>query len=181
MTLVSLWHNPDEGLPDHQPLLTETRWRADTTAHLRRHRWNVEALRTPAGKLALQQAFDSIPDVPWTYDVDDQLQIINNHLHSQLQQRFPAVKAKPRQQHISDVQWQSIMARRQARRLIARSKHSRARYMLHAFNMWRHSSATEAARQQLGWRRRWARALLHEARLGETIRSLTCTLNRKAA
>ena len=131
------WNENKEPDFDHRPLAAEIAWTLDTSCPPSRSRWDLDKMRTESGKQILQHAFATIPLVLWTYDVDDHLQIINNHLHCQLLQHFPAVRCRPRQQHISMQQWQAIMSRRHCRRLLTRGRRMRDRHLAaFVFRSW---------------------------------------------
>ena len=163
---------------DHRPLVVEAVWTSTATAPQSRRRWDVDKIRTDAGRQCLDHIFRTLPHVPWTYDVDDHLQIINNHIHSGLQQHFVATRCRPRQPHVSDLQWQAIRLRRHTRRLIRRSKVGRERDLLNSFlQAWSSVLSGRGCDPILRLRRRH-RALLQETRLAMVIRSLSATLTR---
>ena len=119
--------------------------------------------------------------LPWTYHVDDHLQLINNHVFSGLCQHFQRGSQKARQAHISPEQWQAICVRRHARRLAARSRKLRNRELVAAvMRVWRHTPnggrASRIAAEKT--RRRYFTATLSEARLAKLIRGLTATVNK---
>ena len=169
---------------DHCPLLAELMWRQPTKGTRSFPRWDRKKLQSDAGKRILQEIHQSTPQVPWTYHVEDHLQIINNHLYAGLCLHFSNGNQRPRQTHISDEKWHSIRLRRQVRRLSARSRNLRRREILMAATKaWRHmcdrQQSTNASLEKT--RRKLARAHLNEARLGKLIKSLTCLTSKLAA
>ena len=181
-TLALNWHQPSEPDFDHRPLVADTTWTSDTSCPPSRARWNLDKMRTDEGRRLLRHAFETIPLVPWTYDVDDHLQIINNHLHGQLLQHFPAVRCRPRQAHISDEQWQAIMSRRHCRRLITRSKRLRDKHLTaFVLQAWVSIVGKSPSPSAAAHRCRQRRSRMHEARLGMAVRGLCYTITRMSA
>ena len=181
-TLAITWNESKEPAFDHRPLAAELAWTLDTSCPPSRSRWDLDKMRTESGKQILQHAFATIPLVPWTYDVDDHLQIINNHLHCHLLQHFPAVRCRPRQQHISMQQWQAIMSRRHCRRLITRGRRMRDRHLAaFVFQSWLSCTGRFTTPDATMHMRRQRRACMQEVRLGLAIRELRGVVNRLSA
>ena len=177
-TLASPAHLPKARDVDHRPLVVETLWHASTVATGARPRWDVAKMRTAEGRQCLAAIFQSMPHVPWTYDVDDHLQLVNNHLYVGLQRHFPAPKCRPRQAHISDLQWQTIRSRRQARRLIRRCQQQRRRQTLDFFlRVWRALGAEHRGRRAAHCAR-VHRSRMQEVRMVVAIRTLSRALGR---
>ena len=169
---------------DHWPLLADVSWRQPTKGTRPVVSWDRKKLQTEAGRQLLRQIHQSAPRIPWTFHVEDHLQILNNHLYAGLCQHFQASNQRPRQQHVSDEQWQSIRMRRHVRRLASRSRLLRQRYVLAAIlAAWRNQMGhgVNASVATLAHKQRRARALLNEARLGKLIKTLRVLISRLAA
>ena len=180
-TLGNPWTGEVGNGLDHRPLIVEARWAAAAMPTVRHKRFDTARMTTEEGQRVLAYIHQTVPSVPWSIDVDDHLQIVNDHIHRALEHHFPANFCKPRQPHISPVVWQAVRDRRHARRLIHRSKALRRRDLLQLILMsWRQQASADPAAPGssvesffTGSRRRQHRALLHEARLGIAIRVMS--------
>ena len=145
---------------DHWPLLADVSWRQPTKGTRPVVSWDRKKLQSETGRQLLRQNHQSAPRVPWTFHVEDHLQILN------------------------DEQWQSIRMRRHVRRLASRSRLLRQRYVLAAIlAAWRNQldHDVNVPVDTHAHKRRRVRALLNEARLGRLIKTLTALVSRLAA
>ena len=180
-TLGSPRHAYQQSGVDHWPLLVRVTWGQPTKGTRPGVQWDRAKMRTAEGRDILRHIYATLPSVPWTYHVDDHLQLINNHVFSGLRQHFQRGSHKARQAHISPEQWQTIRVRRHARRLAARSRRLRSRELLAAvLRVWRHTPERAQASPTAAHkaRRRYVAAILSEARLAKLIRGLTATANK---
>ena len=177
------WLPPHEPFVDHRALLAELAWRQPTDSpSARAPMLDRQKMRTPEGRYILQHMFRTAPAVPWAYHVEDHLQLINDHIYGTLQVHFTALASRPRQPHISDVQWAEIRARRHSRRLMMRVKRQRDRGAIAAIlQAWKHQTRdtqrpADVARAQ----NQLHRSCLHEARLARVIAALNRTVSKAA-
>ena len=160
----------DNGV-DHKPQICDVSWRQPTVPTPPRPFWDRERMATAAGKRQIETLFKTVPQVPWTFDVDDHVQLINNHLYAGMMCHFQCTPARARQQHISPQQWEVILQRRYVRRLSARSRCLRLKeVMFGCFVAWRRQAGQRPP--LLASCRRRTAALLHEAKLALHIRRL---------
>ena len=164
---------------DHRPLICQTRWNQPTRANKSKTVWNRKLMATEHGRSCLAAIFQTAPQIPWSFHVEDHMQLLNNHLHAGLSQHFAQSPAKPRQPHISEQQWRAILQRRHARRLAARSRRLRTQELAYTvFSAWK-SSVGGVQIRKWGCRSR-GKTLLQEARLAVLIRSLNSDIRRTA-
>ena len=171
------WLEDAVGDIDHRPFIVQMEWGAPAAAQFQVPRWDRAKLRSPESRDALQHIFATVLQIPWTYHVDDHIQLINDHLHSGLVRHFVADPCRPRQPHVSDAQWAAIRERRHARRLVVRSRRLRQRVLLNAvLQAWRAECGVKMSANTTAASQRLHRARLSEARLGRVIRSLGQTI-----
>ena len=97
-----------------------------------------EAMRSEAGRQALQLLFATVPDIPWATPVDDHVCQLNRHLQSGIRDLFPAQPQRPRKPTISERTWALLHAKRQQRRCHRRRKTMFAKWFLaQCFQAWR--------------------------------------------
>ena len=169
---------------DHWPMIVRVRWQQPAKGNRPSVTWDRRKMKTAEGRRLLQQIHDTVPSIPWTFHVEDHLQLINNHVFAGLCQHFQAGGHQARHTHVSEEQWHAIRTRRHVRRLAARSRKLRCRELLSAvFIAWRCQSEFEYTRPQ--WyssgRRRCAKAMLSEARLARLIRKLNGIIQKLSA
>ena len=141
-TLGNPWRGEVGNGLDHRPLLVDTCWCAGARPTIRQSRFDVAKMATPEGQAILAHIHSSVPSIPWAMDVDDHLQVVNDHIHTGLVQHFSATASRPRQAHISPCLWQAVLQSRHARRLITRSRRLRQRELLSClFRCWRRMGA----------------------------------------
>ena len=121
---------------DHHPVYLD--FQAQLAAHANpRARISARALQTPEGQHALQQAWNTIPCIPWAVDVDTHLRAIHDHLRHSLLSHVN-VSAKPRSPVIRPSTWQLLRLQRGHRRLLRRMKqHGRKELLQLLFQSWR--------------------------------------------
>ena len=122
---------------DHQPIAVRMQ------LHFRRevqrgNQVDREAMRSEAGRQALQLLFATVPDIPWATPVDDHVCQLNRHLQSGIRDLFPAQPQRPRKPTISERTWALLHAKRQQRRCHRRRKTLFAKWFLaQCFQAWR--------------------------------------------
>ena len=165
---------------DHHLHGVRLRWHQPATATRRVPRWDRRKLASEEGKQILQQVFRDAPAVPWTFDVEDHLHLLNTHIYLSLSEHFIACPRKPRQPHISDQQWQCIQERRHARRLQQRIKCTSRKMLLHCILLaWRRGTDGTPLWPGLYSRKRH-RMQMQQARLACAIRVLTQCISKSS-
>ena len=161
---------------DHTPLQLDLCWHERAQLASQHCRLDVDGMRTERGKQVLDQIFSSAPMVAWSIHPDSHLQLLNDHLYTQLCLHFPMECAKPRCNAISALQWQAIRQRRYTRRLMFRARCTVARHVLwRFFNAWeRQPQAAERAS------RRVRAAAMQQARLTIVLRQLNSVVRKLA-
>ncbi|CAE7761117.1 unnamed protein product [Symbiodinium sp. CCMP2456] len=103
---------------DHKPVLTRFAWKQAGSLTAKKPRLDVEVLRTPAGKAALQQVYRQVPRIDWAASVDEHAYILNAHIMRGLRHICPKLADRPRDPVTSDSTWQLIKDRRALRRVM---------------------------------------------------------------
>ena len=103
---------------DHKPVLTRIAWKQAGSLAAKKPRLEVEVLRTPAGKAALQQVYRQVPRIDWAASVDEHAYLLNAHIMRGLRHICPKLADRPRDPVTSDSTWQLIKDRRALRRVM---------------------------------------------------------------
>ena len=129
------WHVGSQGRfihasIDHRPLRARFSCTLNLGKRLQRKMICAEALRTPAGAAAVQEAFKTLPLIPWSVDSTTHVQCIHEHLHRTLSRMVPSPVARPRNPAYTAGTLALVHQKRRARKRLRELFHSERRLIL---------------------------------------------------
>ena len=170
---------------DHEVMSMSLSWQAEVKSGKSIPRWDTKAMRSSEGQDTLCKIFASVPAVGWEQHPDVHLQVVNEHVFTELGKHFQSPRDAPRELHVSEQQWTSVRCRRQARRLMRRIKLRARKSILDFFFLaWRsHVGGGDGARV---WQRcslgvQLRRLGFLEAQLTKVIQGLNRTIRTQGA
>ena len=109
-------------LLDHSPIVVELTWTSFAKKVDGKVAWDVDKMRTDAGKEVVRMIHSHALQPQWGVHPDDHLHLLNEYYFRELQTLFPANARTAKTNHFSQETWQVVAARRQTRRHMKRAR-----------------------------------------------------------
>ena len=136
---------------DHEPLKGILAFQiVGAQATKPRRRFDVNSMKSPAGRAMLEQIFHEAPTVPWNLHASEHWSILETYLQEACAKAFPLPVNRPRKSFIDDEAWQVLRSQHAARHMLRNMRKAGAKFVLaHVFAAWKGGRWSHCASSRL--------------------------------